>query len=126
MQNATIYKDGNHMVAKDFSFKIQSVSKDSKDERKTLGKVKVDMAEFCTGQVDPQPQDVFLQLKPHGKLKVRVDTKMHENLVLCTSSSHPLLLSLDAIQLPHTCTHSPTCPIACCNKYSGPEGLMPA
>jgi hypothetical protein len=33
------------------------------DATKTFGKVKVDLAEFCTGELDPQPQDVFLQCK---------------------------------------------------------------
>jgi len=71
-QTATFYKDGNHMVAKEFSFKIQSASGDGAKDRKTIGKCKVDLAEFCTMNPEPQPQDVFLQLKPVGKLKVSV------------------------------------------------------
>lgn len=43
LQQATIYYEGNHVVPKEYSFKIQSVSKNSKgeDDRKTIGKVKV-------------------------------------------------------------------------------------
>ncbi|KAJ9518712.1 hypothetical protein QJQ45_018708, partial [Haematococcus lacustris] len=62
-QTATIYKDADGMQKKEYTFKVQSVVKGSKgeDERKTLGKVKVDLAAFCTGELDPTPQDVFLQ-----------------------------------------------------------------
>ncbi len=50
-----------------YEFKVQSVTKGAKgDERKTFGRCKVDLAEFCTGELDPQPQDVFLQCKPAG------------------------------------------------------------
>lgn len=63
-QAATIYKENNEFLPKEFSFKVQSVKTKSKgDERKTVGKVHVDLAQFCTEQSDAQPQEVFLQLK---------------------------------------------------------------
>ncbi|KAJ9518897.1 hypothetical protein QJQ45_026267 [Haematococcus lacustris] len=84
MQTATIYKDADGMQKKEYTFKVQSVVKGSKgeDERKTLGKVKVDLAAFCTGELDPTPQDVFLQCRPHGKLKVSIKAAWVKNLHL--------------------------------------------
>ncbi|KAL6754969.1 hypothetical protein V8C86DRAFT_2688664 [Haematococcus lacustris] len=83
-QTATIYKDADGMQKKEYTFKVQSVVKGSKgeDERKTLGKVKVDLAAFCTGELDPTPQDVFLQCRPHGKLKVSIKAAWVKNLHL--------------------------------------------
>lgn len=40
LQTATFYKDGNHFVPKEFSFKIQSVNGDGIKDRKTIGKCK--------------------------------------------------------------------------------------
>ena len=39
MQTATLYKENNELLPKDYSFKVQSVKKDSKgeDKRKTIG-----------------------------------------------------------------------------------------
>lgn len=63
-QTATIYKEHNELQAKDFSFKVQELRVKSKgDERKTIGKVHVDLAQFCTEHADGQQQEVFLQLK---------------------------------------------------------------
>jgi hypothetical protein len=33
------------------------------EERKTLAKIKVDLAAFCSQEVSPVPQEVFFQLK---------------------------------------------------------------
>lgn len=63
-QTATIYKENNEFLVKEFSFKIQELRVKSKgEERKTIGKVHVDLAQFCTEHTDGQQQEVFLQLK---------------------------------------------------------------
>lgn len=33
------------------------------EDRKTLSKIKVDLAAFCSEETSPMPQEVFLQLK---------------------------------------------------------------
>eukprot|EP00798_Chlamydomonas_sp_ICE-L_P027705 gene27705-7347_t len=71
-QTVSLYRDGDKLVKKDCTFKIQSVSSKDKssEERKTIGKLHIDLSQFCTGT--STPQEIFLQLKPHGKLKVSV------------------------------------------------------
>ncbi|GFH14180.1 C2 NT-type domain-containing protein, partial [Haematococcus lacustris] len=91
---ATIYKDADGMQKKEYTFKalsreqyvrdllqVQSVVKGSKgeDERKTLGKVKVDLAAFCTGELDPTPQDVFLQCSYTSTLALYLEPSLQSN-----------------------------------------------
>jgi len=72
-QQATIYRGPSGFLPKEYVFKIQHMKAGGKaDERKTIAKVTIDLAQFCTGQVEPQPVDKFLQLKPSGKLKVSI------------------------------------------------------
>ena len=60
----TVYKESGKFVAKEFTFKTQSLQGKGKDEeRKTLGKLQVDFAQFCSDSSDPPAQEVFLQLK---------------------------------------------------------------
>lgn len=52
-------------VPKEYSFKVQSVRATGRgnEDRKTVGKIKVDLAQFCNAEVEPLPKEVFLQLK---------------------------------------------------------------
>lgn len=70
-QQTTMYKSGNKFASKEHSFKVQTVGATEAD-RKTIGKVRVDLAQFCTDEVEPQAHNVVLQLKPQGKLKVSI------------------------------------------------------
>lgn len=64
LQTATIYRDNGRLLAKEYSFKIQHArGSDSTAVRKTVGKIKIDMSQFCTEDTAPIPQEVFLQLK---------------------------------------------------------------
>ncbi|PNW80731.1 hypothetical protein CHLRE_07g327500v5 [Chlamydomonas reinhardtii] len=72
-QTATMYKEGAELLPKDYAFKVQSVkpgSKAGQEKRKTVGKVHINLAQFCSEALDAQPQEVMLHLKPAGKLKV--------------------------------------------------------
>ncbi|GFR42382.1 hypothetical protein Agub_g3068 [Astrephomene gubernaculifera] len=74
-QTATMYKDHQELLPKDYTFKVQSVklgSKPGDEKRKTVGKVHVNMAQFCSEALDAQPQEILLHLKPSGKLKVSI------------------------------------------------------
>ncbi|EFJ52269.1 hypothetical protein VOLCADRAFT_120271 [Volvox carteri f. nagariensis] len=74
-QTATMYKEHTELLPKDYAFKVQSVkpgSKPSEEKRKTVGKVHVNLAQFCSEALDAQPQEVLLHLKPCGKLKVSI------------------------------------------------------
>lgn len=63
-QTATVYSDANGVQPKEYTFKVQHVrGKQGHEERKTVGKVKVDLSTFCTEEPSPVPQEVFLQLK---------------------------------------------------------------
>jgi len=59
-----MYKEGGRILPKEFSFKIQNVRGNGAEaSRKTIGKIKVDMAQFCTADEAAVPQEVYLQLK---------------------------------------------------------------
>ncbi len=88
-QVATIYVSHGKPIPKEYTFKLQAVGPGDKgdgkaDERKTIAKVKVgarlliilpgslaqhpmslqiDLAAFCSNDVNPPPQDVFLALQ---------------------------------------------------------------
>lgn len=53
------------MLTQDFAFKLQSVTTNShgSEDRKTVAKVHIDLAAFCTGQTNPPPVEKSLQLK---------------------------------------------------------------
>jgi len=55
----------DYMVLQDFAFKLQSVTTNShgSEDRKTVSKVHIDLAAFCTGQTNPSPVEKSLQLK---------------------------------------------------------------
>ncbi|MEW5320199.1 MAG: hypothetical protein WDW38_011291 [Sanguina aurantia] len=94
LQTATMYATGtgSSVEPKDYAFKVQSIKEGGTGEadRKTIGKIHVDLAQFCTGQTDPAPTDIYLQLnplplavltplgachtlrRPHGKLKISI------------------------------------------------------
>lgn len=64
LQTCTMYKEGGRILPKEFSFKIQNVRGNGAEaSRKTIGKIKVDMAQFCTADEAAVPQEVYLQLK---------------------------------------------------------------
>uniref|UniRef100_A0A383V6X7 C2 NT-type domain-containing protein n=1 Tax=Tetradesmus obliquus TaxID=3088 RepID=A0A383V6X7_TETOB len=74
-QTATLYKEGGRLLPKEFTFKVQHVrgsGDGANSSRKTIGKLKLDMSTFCSEETAPVPQEVFLQLKPAGKLKVSI------------------------------------------------------
>jgi hypothetical protein len=59
-----MYKEGGRILPKEVSFKIQNVrGSGDKAVRKTIGKIKVDMAQFCTAEEGSIPQEMYLQLK---------------------------------------------------------------
>ncbi|WIA11052.1 hypothetical protein OEZ85_011204 [Tetradesmus obliquus] len=74
-QTATLYKEGGRLLPKEYTFKVQHVrgsGDGANSSRKTIGKLKLDMSTFCSEETAPVPQEVFLQLKPAGKLKVSI------------------------------------------------------
>ncbi|KIZ07466.1 hypothetical protein MNEG_0476 [Monoraphidium neglectum] len=73
-QTITVYQDGGVFVPKEYTLKVQAVRARGRgaEDRRTVGKVKVDLAAFCNAEVEPLPREVFLQLKPVGKLKLSI------------------------------------------------------
>lgn len=70
-QQSTLYKTGDKVGSKEYTFKVQTLGATEHD-RKTVGKVRVDLAQFCSGDAEPEAHDVVLQLKPQGKLKISI------------------------------------------------------
>ena len=73
-QTVTVYHDGAAFVAKEYTLKVQAVTRRSHghEERRTVGKARLDvalhgaadrMAFFCSTEVEPLPREVFLQLR---------------------------------------------------------------
>jgi hypothetical protein len=60
-----VYQDGGVFVPKEYTLKVQAVRARGRgaEDRRTVGKVKVDLAAFCNAEVEPLPREVFLQLK---------------------------------------------------------------
>ncbi|KAI8476827.1 MAG: hypothetical protein J3K34DRAFT_516111 [Monoraphidium minutum] len=74
-QTVTVYQDGPGFGPKEYTLKVQAVrarGRGGGEDRRTVGRVKVDLAQFCNAEVEPLPREVFLQLKPVGKLKVSI------------------------------------------------------
>eukprot|EP00201_Polytomella_parva_P014390 CAMPEP_0175066454 /NCGR_PEP_ID=MMETSP0052_2-20121109/16520_1 /TAXON_ID=51329 ORGANISM="Polytomella parva, Strain SAG 63-3" /NCGR_SAMPLE_ID=MMETSP0052_2 /ASSEMBLY_ACC=CAM_ASM_000194 /LENGTH=250 /DNA_ID=CAMNT_0016333163 /DNA_START=52 /DNA_END=800 /DNA_ORIENTATION=+ len=82
-QSATIYKENNEFLPKNYIFKIQSVKskENGKEVRKTIGKLRVNLSEYCTNQLDGEPRDVFLKLKPVGKIKLSIKATWQSDAV---------------------------------------------
>ncbi|KAF8068253.1 hypothetical protein HT031_001940 [Scenedesmus sp. PABB004] len=85
LRTATLYRDdGGRLLPKEYSLKIQHVRGGERggsaggghEARRTVGKIKLDVAPFCAAAAEAGgtgvPQEVFLQLKPAGKLKLSV------------------------------------------------------
>ncbi|GMH33656.1 hypothetical protein BSKO_01490 [Bryopsis sp. KO-2023] len=80
-QRATLYRDGQHFLPKEYTIKLQSCSENSPGgEGKLISKGKLDLAKFCLldEQGSPKPSipihDV-VYLKPVGRIKLRVLAK---------------------------------------------------
>lgn len=75
-QAATMYRDSKEaaLLPKEYAFKVQAVKSGDggKEKRRTVGKLHLNMAQFCTDRMDAKPQEMMLQLKPSGKLKVSI------------------------------------------------------
>jgi len=64
-QTVTVYQEAGVFAPKEYTFKVQSVRlvRGAHEDRCTVGKIKVDLAQFCNAETEPLPQEVFLQLK---------------------------------------------------------------
>lgn len=60
-----MYQDSGVFVPKEYVLKVQSVKsrRGGGEDRRTVGKVRVDLAQFCNAEVEPLPKEVFFQLK---------------------------------------------------------------
>ena len=62
LQVSTLYKDGNHFASKEYFFKVQAVDREHSHKPVTVGKVKVNLAQYCNcGLADSQ--DLHLSMK---------------------------------------------------------------
>ncbi|GBF98922.1 hypothetical protein Rsub_11714 [Raphidocelis subcapitata] len=72
-QVITVYQDGGVFAPKEYSLKVVAASgRPGREGRRTVGKARLDLAAFCDAEAEPLPKEVFLQLKPAGKLKLSV------------------------------------------------------
>ena len=59
-----MYQEAGSFAPKEYTLKLQHVRGTGRSEsRKTIGRLRVDLAAFCSEEVEPLPREVFLQLK---------------------------------------------------------------
>eukprot|EP00951_Prasinocladus_malaysianus_P011995 scaffold89076_cov32-Prasinocladus_malaysianus.AAC.1 len=78
-QVATMYKQEKKFLSKDYTFKLQALSQQNgMMDRKTIGKAKVNFAQFCT--LEPFTSKEFtLQMSPSGSVKLRISAQWLKN-----------------------------------------------
>jgi len=80
MQTATMYKQDNSLLPKEYTFKVQTVRQgsnrllpSSETRRKTIARAKLNLADYCTpGATAPATAEVSLPLQPQGKLQLAI------------------------------------------------------
>eukprot|EP00775_Hariotina_reticulata_P009941 gene9941-10096_t len=79
-QTATMYKQDNLLLPKEYTFKVQTVRQgsnrllsSSETRRKTIARAKLNLADYCTpGAAAPATAEVALPLQPQGNLKLAI------------------------------------------------------
>ncbi|KAA6414348.1 MAG: hypothetical protein FRX49_13710 [Trebouxia sp. A1-2] len=76
---ATMAKDSNKILPKEYVLKVQSVkSSDIRGKRNTFGKAVVNLTEYCT--LEPTAgRDVSVQLKPYGTVRLNIKATWIQN-----------------------------------------------
>ncbi|DBA87418.1 TPA: hypothetical protein ACH3X1_004464 [Trebouxia sp. C0004] len=76
---ATMAKDSNKILPKEYVFKVQSVkSNDIRGKRNTFGKAVINLTEYCT--LEPTAgRDVSMQLKPYGTVRLNIKATWIQN-----------------------------------------------
>lgn len=75
---ATVYKSGNTLVPKEYSFKVQEPVGVRK-KYKTVAKAKFNMADFCSPDPTGLSKELQIQLQPAGMLTVRIATQWQQD-----------------------------------------------
>jgi hypothetical protein len=66
-QVITVYQEGVAFLPKEYSLKVVAASgRTGREERRTVGKARLDLAAFCDAEAEPLPKEVFLKLKCAG------------------------------------------------------------
>lgn len=61
LQTATMYKEHDTILTKEYHFKVQSVAPGS-EKRTTFAKTKIDLAKYCSCDTN-EPREVFIPLQ---------------------------------------------------------------
>ncbi|KAK9903423.1 hypothetical protein WJX75_005200 [Coccomyxa subellipsoidea] len=71
-QTSTMYRDGNDFAQKEYSFKLQGVKGEGKDEKPTtFAKTQIDLAAYCSCETSGT-RELIVELRPSGRLHVGV------------------------------------------------------
>ena len=62
MQTATMYKENDSILGKEYFFKVQSVSGGPSKKRSTFAKTKIDLAKYCSCESN-DPREVYIPLR---------------------------------------------------------------
>ncbi|CAL8465261.1 g4796 [Coccomyxa elongata] len=78
-QTSTLYRSGNTFAQKEYSFKLQGVKGEGKDERpRTFAKAQIDLAAYCSCE-SSGTRDLIVELSPQGRVHVGVVTTWLKN-----------------------------------------------
>jgi len=116
-----VYKHPSGMLPKEYYFKVAKVTGKpgaggKEAPRKTISKVKINLASFCAGDTEPAPQDVFLQLKcarPAGLCRRRRCSRKslpRAPAAAAVAALSPLASASPAAAHPHLPAHTSSCP----------------
>ena len=64
VQTATMYKENDSILAKEYYFKVQAISGGANKKRSTFAKTKIDLAQYCTCESN-EPREVYIPLRWH-------------------------------------------------------------
>ena len=62
MQTATMYKESDSILSKEYFFKVQSVTGGSQKKRSTFAKTKIDLAKYCSCESN-DAREVYIPLR---------------------------------------------------------------
>lgn len=62
MQTATMYKENDTILGKEYFFKVQSVSGGHNKKRNTFAKTKIDLAKYCSCE-SSDAREVYIPLR---------------------------------------------------------------
>jgi hypothetical protein len=88
LQTATMYKENEAIMSKEYYFKVQSISGGSNKKRSTFAKTKIDLAKYCNCDSN-EAREVYIPLRypPPFRYCYSIEISRFIQPVHCTPSA---------------------------------------